>query len=192
MANTPSGRRESLSEVARKYHTATAAISEANSLNFDYRIQIGEKLIIPVAPGRADRAAQVGSGTRIRYTVRRGDTVTSISRDFDVPVAQIRKWNRLKPKTPLRPGRVLVFYTVPGGVAPASYPGAAEKTGIERKGLADGSKQVKLVHKVKKGETLYAIAANYRTTIESIRTWNNLSEQANLKVGDYLTIYVDR
>ena len=50
----------------------------------------------------------------------------------------------------------------------------------------------RVIHQVKKGETLFAIAANYRISIDSIRDWNNLSQGENLKVGDKLTIYLNR
>jgi LysM repeat protein len=48
------------------------------------------------------------------------------------------------------------------------------------------------VHRVKKGDTLYAIATNYNTSINSIRDWNNLSEDGNIRIGERLTIYLQR
>ncbi len=42
--------------------------------------------------------------------VRRGDTLWRISKYFNVPVSQIRKWNRLDHSSTLRAGKRLVLY----------------------------------------------------------------------------------
>ncbi len=46
---------ETLTQLARRYHTSPSAIAQANNLASDKRIQPGEKLIIPVTPGREGR-----------------------------------------------------------------------------------------------------------------------------------------
>ena len=45
---------------------------------------------------------------RVRYTVRRGDTLAAISRRFAVTVASLRQWNGLRGSV-LRPGQRLVI-----------------------------------------------------------------------------------
>jgi LysM repeat protein len=44
------------------------------------------------------------------YTVRSGDTVTSISQHFQVSVPQLKSWNGLNKNHPIRAGRRLVMY----------------------------------------------------------------------------------
>ena len=102
---------ESLSSIAKKYRTTPYAIAQANSLNTGQKIQVGDKLIIPVTGGRASGIVVEKDGGLIRYTVQKGDTIASIARDLDVTAQQISRWNRMPPKTPLKPGRVLVIYT---------------------------------------------------------------------------------
>jgi membrane-bound lytic murein transglycosylase D len=102
---------ETLSQIAQRYRTTTSAIAQVNSLNEDARLQFGDKLIIPVTPGQGGRGPVAANGSRIRYIVQRGDTVASIARDFDVTVAQVRKWNRLTSRTKLRPGRAVSIFT---------------------------------------------------------------------------------
>jgi membrane-bound lytic murein transglycosylase D len=172
---------ETVTEIAKKYRTTTTAISQANNLKDGATIQAGEKLIIPVAPGRGQRVSVTSSGSRVRYSVQRGDTINGIARDFEVTPAQIRKWNKLRVSSKLRPGRILVIYPPTSQASLKQEPPPTASNG-----------QVRVVHRVKKGETLFAIAANYRTTIDSIRDWNNLSESDSLKVGERLTIYVSR
>jgi membrane-bound lytic murein transglycosylase D len=43
------------------------------------------------------------------------------------------------------------------------------------------------VHRVRSGETLFSIARLYRTTVASIREWNNL-RGTTIRVGQRLTI----
>ena len=182
---------ETLSVVARKYRTTPSAIAQVNNLKEGRNLRVGEKLIIPVTPGRGGATATVVDGSRVRYKVKRGDTIASVARDFDVTTAQIRKWNKLGNSTRLKPGRVLVIHTsepMAQSTASANTP----RQGASRHLNGSEVKRPRLIHRVKKGETLFAIAANYKTTINSIRDWNNLSQNENLKVGDRLTIYLTR
>ncbi len=179
---------ETLSQIARRYRTTGAAIAQANNLSEDARLQFGDKLIIPVTPGRGTSAGMSDQGSRIRYSVQRGDTLASIARDFDVTVLQVRKWNRLRANAKLRPGRVL---SINSPAAAAALANAAPKK-AETPAVAPNSKPVRVVHRVKRGDTLYTIATNYKTTVDSIRDWNNLAESNSLKVGERLTIYVSR
>ena len=177
---------ETLSIIAKKYHTPPSAISQVNSLTEGQRIQVDEKLIIPVTAGRG-KVSSPAEGLLIRYTLKRGDTISSVAKEFEVTVAQIRKWNRLGVKSKLSPGRVLVIYppdTMAQGDRKVTEPKSARN--------ASTPNSARVIHQVKKGETLFAIAANYRIPINSIRDWNNLSESENLKVGDKLTIYLNR
>ena len=56
---------------------------------------------------------------RLAHTVRRGETVASLAERFDVSPTQLRRWNDLPKKRPLRPGRELVvFVPLPATAAP--------------------------------------------------------------------------
>ena len=115
-----------------------------------------------------------------------------MARDFDVTTAQIRSWNKLGVVTGLKPGGVLPSHTselMAQSSASANPP--AQKASLQLNGNSDKHGR-RVIHTVQKGETLFAIAANYKTMINSIRDWNNLSENKNLKVGDRLTIYLNR
>jgi membrane-bound lytic murein transglycosylase D len=181
---------DSLSVVAKKYHTTVSAVAQANNLRADSKVQIGDKLIIPVTLARGTGKPAEINGSQIRYSVQRGDTVASIAREFDLTIAQIQKWNKLHAKSKLRAGRTLLLYTPEPPTRSASSPKAGKVTSVAYGTAAKGSR-VRVTHRVKKGDTLFTIATNYKTTIDSIRDWNNLS-QNNIRVGDRLTIYMNR
>ena len=112
---------ETLSEIARRYHTTATAIAEANNLE-GAELAKDSKLIIPVSPAKASaptrastneagaHAVTLGFSKRpAHYTVRRGDTVLSVADDFGVPAEKVRQWNRLQGNA-LRAGRTLTIF----------------------------------------------------------------------------------
>jgi peptidoglycan lytic transglycosylase D len=188
---------ESLSSIARKYHTSTGVIEEANNLDSDSdRVTVGSKLIIPIAPGQSgDTVAYSKKATR--YKVRKGDTLGSIADDFQVPLDKLRKWNHLKGNT-VAAGRTLLIHkplaTSRGTVAAAGddlAPSGSSKKSKSTKSAKSSSKSsgttTAKYHKVKKGETLSGIARTYNTTVANLKK-NNADVSANLHPGDVLVI----
>ena len=162
-------------------------------------VTVGSKLIIPIAPGQAGDAV-VYSHKATRYKVRKGDTLGTIADDFEVPVDKVRKWNHLKGNT-VAVGRTLLIYKpLAEGISPpvASTGDAPPSSKSTKKGAATtksakvGSKstsssQTVTYHKVKKGETLSAIAQSYNTTVADLKK-NNANLSANLRAGEVLLI----
>jgi membrane-bound lytic murein transglycosylase D len=188
---------ESLASIARKYHTSTALIAEANNLPDD-EVRSGSKLIIPIAPGKAgDSAAYSKKATH--YKVRKGDTVGSIADDFEVPVDKLRKWNHLRGNT-VAVGRTMVIYkplaggtgseVASSGSDPA--PSKSAKKGKTAQSAKAGAKpatgqQAATFHKVRPGETLSGIAQSYNTSVATLKK-NNSNLSANLRAGEVLVI----
>ncbi len=184
---------ESLASIARKYHTSTDLIADANNLTDDDDVKAGSKLIIPIAPGKAgDTVAYSKKATR--YKVRKGDTVGSIADDFQVPVDKLRKWNHLRGNT-VKVGSTLRIYKPLAEGAGSEVASAAPKSSKKGKttksakagSKASGSTRTATYHKVKKGETLSGIARSYDTTVANLKK-NNSDLSANLQPGDVLVI----
>jgi hypothetical protein len=63
------------------------------------------------------------------------------------------------------------------------------RLGEDTDSLAPGPR-VKVMHKIKKNESLSVIAKKYHVTVAQLRTWNHL--QSNLiHTGKYLLVYCD-
>ena len=187
---------ESLASIARKYHTSTGVIAEANNLPGD-DVRVGSKLIIPIAPSKGgDTVAYSRKATH--YKVRKGDNLGSIADDFEVPVDKLRAWNHLRGNT-VAVGRTLTIYKPVGEgggseVASASDPAPARpgKSAKSTKTAKSGSRLASSAaaatyHKVKKGETLSGIAESYNTTVANLKK-NNANLSANLRAGEVLVI----
>jgi len=185
---------DSLASIARKYHTSTTSIADANGLNSE-EVRVGSKLIIPIAPGK--QAAERVSYSRrpTSYKVRKGDTLYSVADDFEVPAEKLRKWNHLRGTT-LTPGRTLVIYkpvsSAGSEVASSGHSSAAAKGKASHKTAATAkastSAKSAKYHKVKKGETLSSIAESYNTSVAALKR-DNPKLAASLRAGDVVVIH---
>lgn len=112
---------ESLSVIARQYHTTAQAIQQANSIR-GHMIRAGDYLLIPAASRdlndynlsadqrlSATQSKQRGA-YKITHEIARGDTFWDLSRKYNVNLRQLAKWNGMAPTDPLRPGRNLVVW----------------------------------------------------------------------------------
>ncbi|HVP50926.1 MAG TPA: LysM peptidoglycan-binding domain-containing protein [Terriglobales bacterium] len=178
---------DTLASIGRKYHTTASAISTANDLRAGDTLQPDSRLIIPIAPGKGLAADKVAFSKRIlRYRVRKGDTVLSVADDFSVPAEKLRQWNHLHGNQ-LRPGRVLVIHR-----ALAEPQAASARTSSARHGTMAAKSYTsnglgRRVHKVKPGETLSSIAAEYNTTVAQLQRNNKLAS-ATIHPGDTLIV----
>lgn len=118
------------------------------------------------SPTVETREEESAPDTRVVYSVRRGDNLSSIAGRYGVSVSQIRGWNNLRSNT-IRVGQRLTLYT--GSDAPEAAPQP-------------------VTHVVARGETLSGLASRYGVSISAIRGWNNLRTN-NIRVGQRLTIH---
>ncbi len=100
---------ETLSSIARRHGMPVSALARLNNMDSTDTLVKGQRLVIK-ASARRYRDEGGESGRRVLYTVRRGDTVYSISRQFQVSVAQLKSWNGLNRHHQIRAGRHLVMY----------------------------------------------------------------------------------
>jgi membrane-bound lytic murein transglycosylase D len=91
--------------VAQRYGVSTKDIAGWNNIKLNSALILGKKLTIK---SKDPQMASSSSALRlIRYTVRTGDSLTQISRKFNIPVADLRKENAETLVRGLRPGQKL-------------------------------------------------------------------------------------
>lgn len=120
--------------------------------------------------------------TTVHYKVRRGDTMQSIAAQYGVESGKLALVNRLKERDRLRPGRVLVL--------PVGAEWAKKSVG-RNSDLASNSASTKKVlwHRVRKGESIGAIAKRYKVTVAQINEWNRIGKKEKLTSGKNLRIF---
>ncbi len=165
------------------------------------RAELPPPPISSVVPASA--AASIADNTTGEYgwsavggqviTVKAGDTVYSLAAQYGVPEKQLLSANQMRNPADVRAGRVMV---IPHRVAlapnatikptPVSYTPAAariEPTPAHTAGAA--------THTVAAGDTLYAIARQYGTTVGELVALNGLSSAEAIHIGQTLKVRAD-
>lgn len=96
------------------------------------------------------------------YKVKRGDTVGKIAELYKVPVSSLVKWNNIR-NNKINAGQKLKIYS--------DY----SVNDVQTKTNRNTTKNAK-VHSVRKGETLYSIAANYNMSVDKLKSLNRISD----------------
>lgn len=103
-------RGDSLWRIARAHGLDVNTLAMMNGMNPGDILRTGQRLRL-TAGGPAGAMLSGGSSdTRtVTYTVRKGDTLSSIARLFQVSVAQIVSWNGIDANDPIFPGQKLTI-----------------------------------------------------------------------------------
>jgi LysM repeat protein len=127
---------DSVSDIAQRYGLSTASVLALNGLSWS-------SLIFPKQVLRLTRAATATAATThpvtavshsATYTIRTGDTITSIARRYGIPVQSILTANRLGASSIIYAGRTLV---IPSAGTPATtHPATATGTAPASTGTA--------------------------------------------------------
>ena len=117
-------RGQTLSGIAGLYGTTVADIGRLNKLGDVHVIHPGDQLLIPMpaelAAKARGRAAEKGhyvppeGYTRVRYSVKKGDTLGGIARKLGVTVTHLRKVNNIHRTSLIHPGQRLYAYRPAG------------------------------------------------------------------------------
>lgn len=103
-------RGDTLWRIARAHHLSVAELKRINRLNGHATLHIGQQLTVPASTGTIAVARAnplLLRGNRVRYRVRRGDSLWKIARRFGTTPAAIARINNMGLHTPIRPGDTL-------------------------------------------------------------------------------------
>ncbi len=174
---------DTLSGIASQYGVSVEAIRAANHI-YGSLLAVGQRLVIPGAGQQGVVASAGGPRHNLIYQVAPGDTLYGIARQYGVSVAAIRSTNHIYGSL-LAVGQRLV---IPGagqqGVV-ASAGGARQEVALSR----SGSDRVRIIHRVRPGDTLWSIAQRYRVYVSQLERWNVLNAHDVLRLGQRILIW---
>jgi membrane-bound lytic murein transglycosylase D len=109
-------KRDTLKSIARRFNTTPAHLAELNSLSAKSRLA-GKTLLVPIKEtvdfsheGRTAAKAPETKGSYAKYyTVKSGDTLSSLAKRFNVSTKLLSSWNKLKTRVALKPGKRLII-----------------------------------------------------------------------------------
>ena len=91
-------RNENLQQIAKRYGTSSKQLMALNHLKSS-RIITGQKLLVTAGNKRSSTNAKLGERAvnkkKTHYVVKRGDTLGSIARKFDVAMTDLKRWNKI-------------------------------------------------------------------------------------------------
>ena len=162
---------DTLYKIAMKYNTTVNEILKLNYLT-DTNLKIGQVLRIPEMYTPED---QMIMPEYINYTVKKGDTIYSIARTYNIDINTLVKDNALT-STSLSIGENLKIRTNKDTVE--------ECFGVD---YSPPDTVSTTTYTIKKGDNLYNIAKKYNTSVTAILNLNNL-KNANLSIGQVIKI----
>ena len=111
-------KRDTLASIAKRFGTTTSTLEELNHLGKHRRLQ-GRTLTIPIMMSSAAEStakaslkpavtAKTEKTFNKYYTVKKGDTLASLARRFNVSASILSAWNNIRTKVALRPGKRII------------------------------------------------------------------------------------
>lgn len=146
-------------------------------------------LVLPrdKADAFAERVATIPLDQRItwkRYTIERGDSLSTIANKHKTTVDALKAINSLE-DTQIRAGKVLL---VPMASANAQHYSFSLPQRVKRTQAKNG-KGKKLQYKVVAGDSLWSIGKRYKVTSKDIAAWNNMAPGDTIRPGQTLVIW---
>lgn len=129
------------------------------------------------------------------YKVKSGDNISEIANKYDVAIADIKKWNKLR-GTNINTGQKLKIIKNERVVTTVRKEVKSEKAIVDTKtqttlALKDTnsgeSQNNKDIYEVQKGDNLLSIAKKFNVSIEDLKEWNNLDD-SNVQMGSKLAL----
>lgn len=165
---------DNLTLIAKRSNTTVAQIRKDSNIKGDL-IYPGQIIKVKYYPkGSKAALAEKATAKPTEYTVKRGDSISTIASKHGVSTAALLKANNLTSKqaSRIQPGRKL---TIPAKNGTAASSAAAEKS---------------TTHTVKRGESISRIASRYGITPEELLKANNMTKKQadHIEAGRTLTI----
>lgn len=182
---------DTLAKIAKQYEVKPRQIRFWNGIKHEKDLKVGKELII--WPPKHYFKYRVYTTL---YKVKKGDSLISIAKRYHISVTTIRKENHLHHSS-IRLGQTL---KLPGGwlsqakskKSRVHITHTGHKKVIKKKVTHHSVKKSaphKIMHRVKTGETLSAIAHQYRVRVSDIKRWNKIDPSKQLKSNQLLVIF---
>jgi LysM repeat protein len=154
---------ETLFSIAQQYDISVQQLREWNNLE-ENNLSVGETIVIN----------KVSDEDAITHTVEPQETLFSISKQYNVRIAELKEWNNLSTNN-VEVGQELTIY-------PSK---STEQT--KQSIVVNNETESNSYYVVKSSDTLFRIAQQHGMTVDELKELNDLSSNA-LRVGQRLTV----
>ena len=170
---------DTLSSIASSHNTTTAALTSLNSLANPNLIYVGQVLKLAnttTASTSSTSSAASTSSSAMTYTVKSGDTLSSIASSYNTTTSTLTSLNNLSNPNLIYVGQVLKV--------------AGSSTSVSTSTSSSSASQATTSgpYTVKAGDTLSSIAISYNTTTAALASANSISNANLIYVGQVLKV----
>jgi murein DD-endopeptidase MepM/ murein hydrolase activator NlpD len=171
---------DTLSSIAKSRNVSVSKLKKFNNLHSD-RIKLGQDLKIPREDKSSSSNSTNNTGGRtvekIYYTVKRGDSLSTIAAKRNLTVEEVMDANNLRSDF-IKAGQELVLPIVNT---------KGESSASSRDNVFENNQSNKITYEVQRGDALSTIARIYGTDVQTIKRNNNLSGD-RIYIGQELII----
>jgi membrane-bound lytic murein transglycosylase D len=176
---------DTLGVIAERFNTSVDVLQDVNNIKGNI-IRVNQALMIPTSSKALEEYAlsadnrlvktqnRKRGASKLNYKVQSGDTLWDISKEYDVNVRSLAKWNGMAPTDPIRPGQALVIWQ--------------EKVSEDQ---SQNAVMRSVYYKVRNGDSLARIAQKFNVSVSDIAKWNQLDTKKYLQPGQSLKLFVD-
>jgi len=161
---------DTIYSIAKKFKVNMKDITQLNKMTTNL-IRPNQIIKIPTKSYKEKAKEAVSKNRKTVYTVKRGDTLKSIARKFNMSVSELRKLNKFKRGKLLSVGSEINVY-------------APKKTLQKRKRVTKV-----IIHR---GDTLWSLAKKYGLTMQEIRILNPKVRRQGLRKGMIIDVSKER
>lgn len=159
---------ETLTSIAKKYHLQLNYLAELNGLSRGSSVRVGQRLKLEGEIDKAEVVAKTEINSKAavkttnanteKYTVKAGDSLTSIAARVGISIKELADLNDLSPRSSLQRGQIILV--------PKRF----------------------TEYKVKRGDTLIGLAGKYGLQSQELAEMNDLKPSATLRIGDVIKV----
>lgn len=172
---------DTITSIANRFGLRTVDVLAWNGLSWRSVIYPGQTLSLTAGAAPTAPPAQAATDSTATHTVAAGDTVFSIAQRHGTSVDAVLAANGLTRASVIYPGQQLLLSGASGS---APSPVAVAVTAPAPAPVAAGGQ----THAVAAGDTLFAIAKKYGTTVAQLYAMNGLASGAIIYPGQTLTV----
>lgn len=145
----------------------------------EYKLKVPKGLATPFYAAYEDMAAS-SQGTWVNHTVRKGESLGSISSKYGISMYALLEANKMKKGSKLIAGRSIIVPVPHGRISEPTSP-KSEKSG-------SGYATKNSMYRVRSGDTMWDVAKAFGVTVDELRQANYLKSGSRIYVGQKLRI----
>jgi len=133
--------------------------------------------------------AAIPSSSRVtweRYTIKNGDTVSTIAAKYKLDTPTLKSINNLKSNN-IRAGKTLLVPVASAGAEHYRYSQTQRLAAKQEKGASKNKSRID--HEVQPGESFWTISRKYKVSTGQIARWNNMAPSDPIFPGQRLAIW---